>query len=179
MNLNPCRTSPCLNSGLCDAISVNEYVCQCAPTYVGDNCEFEVTTTTTTTTTESPAPITTTTTTTTTTSRAPVTRSSTRSTSEQALTTLSIPVADQRPPIESIAPIFIENTCETFCYNDGICNGTECMCRSGTNGTNCENIVGCLIPKSLQIIPVGGIIHYQCSGNSGQFFNTDVLVILV
>ena len=172
-NLNPCRTNPCFNGGLCDAISETEYTCQCPPTFMGQNCEFEVTTTTTTTTTTetttatAPTPVTSATITTT---KAPVTRSPTRSTSVEALTSSFVP-ENQRPPIDTVEPIFIQNNCEIICYNDGICNGTECFCRPGTNGTNCENIIGCVIPKSLQIIPVGGIIHYQCSGNSGQFFS--------
>ena len=166
INLNPCQTSPCLNGGACNAISADEYACQCPPTFVGQNCQFEVTTTTrttTTTTTIEPAPATTTTTTTTT--RAPATISI----PGQAFT--SSFEEDQRPPADSIEPILIENDCEIICYNDGLCNGTECFCRPGTNGTNCQDIVGCMIPKTLQIIPVGGIINYQCSGNSGWFSN--------
>ena len=170
INLNPCRTSPCLNGGSCNALDTAEYACQCPPTFVGQNCEFEVTTTTrstTTTTTTEPAPATITTTTTTT--RALVTNFSTRSTLRPPLT--SSFEGDQRPPADSIEPIFIENDCATICYNEGLCNGTECFCRPGTNGTNCQDIVGCMIPKTLQIIPVGGIINYQCSGDSGPFSN--------
>ena len=68
---------------------------------------------------------------------------------------------------------------EIICYNDGLCNGTECFCRPGTNGTNCQDIIGCMIPKTLQIIPVGGIINYQCSGNSGRFSNMDSPLFLL
>lgn len=179
INLNPCRTSPCLNGGSCNAISVTEYACQCPPTFEGQNCQVEATTTrtttTTTTTTSEPAPVTTTTTTTTT--RVPVTRLSTISTSGQALT--SSFEEDLRPLADSIEPIVIENDCEIICYNDGLCNGTECFCRPGTNGTNCQDIIGCMIPKTLQIIPVGGIINYQCSGNSGRFSNMDSPLFLL
>ncbi|XP_048460274.1 coagulation factor IX-like isoform X3 [Rhincodon typus] len=38
-NLNPCKSTPCLNGGLCRVSSYN-YVCLCPPLWKGQNCEI-------------------------------------------------------------------------------------------------------------------------------------------
>ena len=36
---NPCKSSPCMNWGICNNLAGRRYMCICAGTYEGTNCE--------------------------------------------------------------------------------------------------------------------------------------------
>lgn len=42
LNVNECLSNPCLNNGTCVETSINSYMCNCPPKYLGLNCEVLV-----------------------------------------------------------------------------------------------------------------------------------------
>ena len=43
-DIDECESTPCWNNGTCED-QVNGYICNCTENYVGDNCEYDVSTT--------------------------------------------------------------------------------------------------------------------------------------
>ena len=39
ISVEPCKSEPCLNNGVCVVTDDNNYVCVCQAGYTGDNCE--------------------------------------------------------------------------------------------------------------------------------------------
>ena len=129
---NPCTSSPCQNQGICAPLNEETFECECPAGFSGDTCSNLVTTTTTITTMST-------------------TRANSLSTSQEAATIMFPTI-----PSESIAVLPDTNStaCRTVCYNQGVCNNSQCICQPGTDGLFCERIFGCRIPMTDNVLPI-------------------------
>ena len=158
INIDDCAINPCLNGGTCIDL-LNAYVCQCSEYFNGDTCA------------ENNNPC----------RDSPCFNDGICEPNEEQficrclsgyegvtcenIVTNSLPLPPSQPTLVTIDRSTI-TTCDTECFNGGTCNvdGTSCICPTGTNGTNCQSIIGCPIPLTQVYIPVGETIQFSCTG---------------